>query len=271
LGAKTGIAIGSSGAVHISYGDIDKVTGAISLKYATNASGAWEISVIQGQAGYANSIAVDLADRVHIAYTGSQFSSSGGVWYATNASGTWTATHFYFGANEAIRPVSLGVDAAGVVHIAFATGSGICAIAYTNNAAGTWPISYINDSAQCGVSLALDSAGRPHVAYMDWGDLMYATNVSGAWVSSVIDHMDWVGGADVSIAVGPGDKLHVSYEDQNADLKYATNVSGAWVAQFLDAGGEFGKDMSIKVDPAGKAHISYDYPSNHTLKYVTSR
>ncbi len=55
-------------------------------------------------------------------------------------------------------------------------------------------------------------------------DLKYATNASGAWVTSTIDSAGDVG---TSIAIDSSNNVHISYydyyDDTNADLKYATN------------------------------------------------
>jgi hypothetical protein len=275
----TAIAIDSGGSIHISYDGYNNTTGLHVLKYATNASGTWAITVMDTEwnAGYANSIAVDSSNHVHIAYSGGDpyDYSNTRVNYATNASGTWTS-NYIGGFKTTVNQVSIALDAAGTVHIASATGSGICAIAYSNNAGGVWSGNLVNASANCSASLALDSVGQPHIGYTTTFDLMHATNASGAWVSFVADHLDYYWNTDVSIAVGPGDSVHLSYQHPNEYLKYATNASGAWSTQFLDIGG-VGLGNSLKVDSNGKAHIIYYDMTNAgltgigSLKYATTR
>ncbi len=267
-GSATSIAVDAVGAVHISYDDYDNSTGNHVLKYATNASGAWVISAIDSGTGGVNSIAVDPAGHVHIAYA--VLLPNPHVNYATNATGSWVK-EFVSGFGNNIRQVSIALDSVGTAHIGYAVGDGICAIRYANNSGGVWSDFVVNSSgANCGASLALDSSGRPYIGYMDAADLTYATNASGMWVSSVVDHLDWIGGNDVSMAVGPGNSLHISYQDSNADLKYVTTATGAWVTRYLDAVGSVGSGNSMKIDSSGTAHISYDDITNHVLKYTTT-
>ena len=85
VGVGTSLAIDASGHVHIAYTDATNHA----LKYATNASGLWEAITVDDVhnvawwtgvgSGYP-SIAVDSANRVHIAY----LAGNGGSWYATN-------------------------------------------------------------------------------------------------------------------------------------------------------------------------------------------
>ena len=63
-----------------------------------------------------------------------------------------------------------------------------------------------------------------HISYYDStnGNLKYATNASGAWVTT---NVDLVGDAGIftSIAIDGTGKVHISYyEGDNGTLKYAT-------------------------------------------------
>ena len=127
-------------------------------------------------------------------------------------------------------------------------------------------------------SIALDSSGKAHISYFDDtnDDLKYATNASGAWVTTTVDSSGEVG-EYTSIALDSSGKVHISYYGgYGGGLKYATNASGSWVATTVDSGTYYvGKYTSIALDSSGKAHISYydatSYaPPKQDLKYATN-
>ncbi|MGD8926035.1 MAG: hypothetical protein PVG20_04260, partial [Thioalkalispiraceae bacterium] len=120
-----------------------------------------------------------------------------------------------------------------------------------------------------GISLDLDSNNIPHIVYMKVNELMYATNSSGSWVSSVVDTLSWIGGRYLSIDLDSTDAIHISYQDNNADLKYATGIPGSWQKLYLDATGNLAMESAIKVDAAGNVNILYTDETNDILKLAT--
>jgi len=121
-------------------------------------------------------------------------------------------------------------------------------------------------------SIALDSLNHVHMSYYDATnhDLKYATNASGAWVTTTIDIGGDVG-MDSSIAVDSNDRVHIAYYDvTNRDLKYATNESGSWVSYTIDVTGDVGQYASIAVGSDNKVHIAYYDVTHGDLKYATS-
>jgi hypothetical protein len=127
-------------------------------------------------------------------------------------------------------------------------------------------------------TIALDSDGHVHLAYYDWtnGDLRYASNASGGWVTQTLDSTGDVG-RDTAIAVDAAGHVHVSYIDVTYHaLKYATNDKGAWTTYVIDdysyVGDPYsdgGGYTSIAVDSAGAVHISYR--GDARLRYATNR
>lgn len=258
----TSIAMATTGAVHVSYKDSS--SGA--LNHATNASGSWVISTIDA-IGFGSAITVDSANRIHVSYR----ATGDFLAYAVNATGSWTR-EFVAGFGGSAIHTALAIDTAGAAHIAYAVGSGICAVRYATNASGTWVDTVLTaNSQQCRAAMVLDASGRAHVVYMQRFDLMYATNASGAWVTMSVDRLDWIGFPDVSIAMDPSGALHVSYQDHNADLKYATDRSGSWLTSYVDARGSVGSGNAVRVDGNGAVHITYFDASNAKLKHATDR
>ena len=270
VGKYTTIAIDSNNNVHISYSDDANED----LKYATDVSGAWVTSTIDsvGDVGEYTSIAMDSNNKVHISYYDS---SNEDLKYATDASGAWVTSTISSG-NVVGLYTSIAIDSNDKVHISCLRSHGVSDeygdLNYATNAAGFWRTILIH-SGYVGkyTSIAIDSNNKVHISYYDAtnDDLKYATDVSGAWVNSIIDSVGNVGG-DTSIAIDSNDKVHISYYDAtNEDLKYATDVSGAWVNSTIDSVGDVGEYTSIAIDSNNKVHISYYDSTNKDLKYAT--
>lgn len=121
-------------------------------------------------------------------------------------------------------------------------------------------------------SLALDAHGFAHVSYLLDGKLRRATNVSGAWVSTVVDTpgTGYGGTYSSAIAVDKGGGVHIAY-DGTEKLKYATNATGAWVVTTIyDPGYDVGDDVSLALDSDGRAHISFLDRWQGELLYATN-
>lgn len=121
--------------------------------------------------------------------------------------------------------------------------------------------------------IAVDSNGKIHVSYYDVtnGDLRYAYNTSGTWVTEAVDTGGDVG-QYTSIALDSSNKAYISYYDvTNTALKYATNTSGSWVATTVDnTGTDKGQFTSLALDSGGKAHIAYYDVTGGDLEYATN-
>ena len=84
------MAVGTSGAVYISYYDVTNTA----LMYATNVSGAWGTTTVDNTSsagtGQYTSIAVGTSGAAYISY----YNGSGtALMYATNVSGSWGDDH----------------------------------------------------------------------------------------------------------------------------------------------------------------------------------
>jgi len=271
VGEFTSLGVDSNDKIHISYygrqlaGD---------LKYATNASGSWIITVIDDSpfgydVGRDTSLAVDSNNKIHISYLDD---TNVDLKYATNASGSWIIETI-----DSVGTVgrwgSIAVDSNNKVHISYFDSTKLD-LKYATNASGSWVISTLDSAGDVGErsSIAVDSNNKVHISYYDFtnGTLKYATNVSGSWVISTLDSAGDVGWQS-DVVVDSGNKIHISYRDStNADLKYATNATGSWVISTIDSAGDVGDEPSIAIDTSNKVHISYEDNTNTRLKYATN-
>ncbi|HLL06218.1 MAG TPA: FG-GAP-like repeat-containing protein [Myxococcaceae bacterium] len=130
-GRGSAIALDASNRVHIAY-----TYGETSIRYATNASGAWVVTVaanatvynpdpsrysdIYLDGGAAPSIAIDQQGSAHVAWVALPRGYGYFLNYATNASGTW-ANKPYVSQSPGRDYTALFVDASGTVRVGYTT------------------------------------------------------------------------------------------------------------------------------------------------------
>ncbi|MFH0865288.1 MAG: T9SS type A sorting domain-containing protein [Bacteroidota bacterium] len=139
----------------------------------------------------------------------------------------------------------------------------------------------------CNVAIGKDNV--IHFSHYDYlnKDLLYTTNASGQWETSIIDSTGQTGEYN-SIAIDSNNHAHISYfeyirNDSIAggtvpygNLKYATNASGQWATSTIDTAS--GLLTRICVDKQNFIHIVHSElgigdPVNHLLniKYTTNK
>src|SRR4030042_266363 len=133
-----------------------------------------------------------------------------------------------------------------------------------------WKYETVDNSVGAGwaTSIAIGPNNKVYIGYYGNGDLKYATNASGTWVTKTIDSE---GGWYTSLSIDSNNKVHISYCDWDwatQRLKYATNASGNWVTKTIDNEGGF--YTSLFIDSNNKVHISYCDWVNQGLKYATN-
>ena len=273
-GYDNSIALDANGHPHV------LTRGSGQLLYMTDITGIWTQELL-GSCNGSTSIDVDSTGAVYIAFKGS-YEGQAGVVYMTNASGTWTAE--LVEANGYADYVTLKLDAANHAHIAYYDDADDD-VSYATNATGTWVITDVDTVGDVGgyASMDLDSSGKAHISYYhdqstlesDDGELKYATNSSGSWVTSVVDTTTHTG-RFTSIACDSAGHAHISYyERATGSLHYATNASGSWATEEVSSDGSIGGYTSIAVDNADAAHIAcYRYSfgtySHQDLRYYTN-
>jgi len=225
------IALDPTGNVYIGYCSYrnEERSANMSLKYATNAGGAWMIQTINASEFPIDpvSMCIDASGDMHIAYESlesASFSSRHSVMYATIVRGSIVTTLVDSDA-LLLSTRALAVDSQGGVHIAY-VGATDHHLRYAMNSGGTWSKSVVDDMSEdsSSYSIAVDSNNSVHIAFYDdvSGYLKYATNKGGPWSESVVAQSL---GFCCSITVDSKDKVHITYQDDaTKHLCHATNA-----------------------------------------------
>ncbi len=284
----------SNSGLHISYYDSTNhaLKYATKSDYLTNVTGTWNISTVDNSAnvGMASSIAVDGNGKVYISYYDV---TNGKIKLADTATGGWTINEIAtVGANYINASTSIVLPptfnyTSGYAYISFydiTNGDLKCAtVQFLNGFAQPASIAVVDSTGDVGRynSMTMDKNGKLHISYFDAtnGDLKYATNGTGSWLTYTIDSAGVVG-LYTSIKTDSNGNVHISYLDTGASagdkrLKYITNASGSWAPITIDNSfsGETvhdGEYTSIALDDNNKPHISYYDWDYGALRHATN-
>ena len=278
----TSIAVDSLDNVHISYGayDPDEWTGfGRNLKHATNASGSWVTTILDGDwcfEGISSSIALDSFDKVHISYFGLLFSM--GAKYATNASGSWVTVTFDSSGGWWVGSTSITVDSDDRVHISYYDSLNLD-LKYAINASGPWVKMRACDRPEgCGghSSIVVNSAGSVRMSHQGEDGTLLLTS-SSPCVDNDADGYGTPASPECTYPnrdcddgdpnVNPGAVEVVgNWKDDNCDGRVdeqcfiATAAFGAQMGAKLDVLRLF-RDRHLTGNPLGRAFVSsyYEY------------
>ena len=200
-----------------------------------------------------------ISDHV-IAPDGPASADGAGIYYATDATGSWVVRRLTTHPQDA--QATIDVEADGTAHIAFLRRDGSATgVYYVTNDGGSWTIRRLSDMPEdSGYALGVDGAGVVHVAVARFalGLYYYRRAANGTWAAPV--RVFDGGAAEPDLAIEANDKVHIGFGLGEegfgaAGVRYATNRTGAWVTSFV-AGGE-AHTPSIAVDGAGHAFLAY--------------
>ena len=264
----------------------------IDLGYARREGSSWVIDYVTKHDGsYSVELALDSADRPHIAYgtndrrleyasfdEGSwsfdvfdnrqaavaylaidgddtphiSYFYDGRVNYATHSGSTWT--HQGVGSGD---PGPIVLDSAGSPHISYRRTSPHDGIRYATYDGLSWSGETAVAEDGLYVAFALSSDNTPHIAYTlrfasDPDLLRYATYDGSSWsVQTVGSCYGWTHPSIVTDSVG---NPHIAYEDENRELIYTTYDGSSWLSQTVDSSGRL---PSLVLDTDDRPHMSY--------------
>ncbi len=265
LSSRAKMVLGALGAAHVVYAD-GSMTG---VRYATNASGSWEItrfSAAESLEGWYVSAAMDSAGAVHIAEYGYSYDS---LYYLTNASGAWGRKLLAGGRHStSSKPV---FDEAGHAHILlFLHYSDL--VLHGSDESGIWRLEGIGASASGGYghSIAVGPDAVLHAALPSADDtsIYYAARsaTDGSWALETLDTGEF--GSSAAAGVDSAGRPRVVYhrEAPNDHVVYAAWNDGVWEYETIDPGGAVG---GLVFDDEDRPTVLY-CPSNYPAVYQDS-
>jgi hypothetical protein len=280
-GDGTGIAIDAAGKVHIVAHDR---TGDV-LRYATNASGAWAATTLDGPGvGVLPQIVCDrTTGDLHVVYRETApdptafVPNTYVVRYLRKSPGQpWTRPSRPLSTDPAVR-FSLGVNPSNIPHVLVVNVLREPRVYYGLTTGGTAPgggvpmiwapypsiplpvaTSQIDD-----VALSISDLGRIHVVFHEPStrSIHHALQSGPTWTLEEIDRSPGLDlGTSCAVAAQPGSsRVHVAYTDAtNRDLRYARrDPGGPWVRRVIDAQGDVGFNPAIAANASGVIFIAY--------------
>jgi subtilisin family serine protease len=220
------------------------------------------------------STAIDGANARHVAFirtaawdqdmvkadSGSAVVPGDGLYYATDATGSWVVRRVLPDVNGG--PPAVAVEGNGTAHIVAGIQDGSASgLYYVTNDGGTWTsLRLTTNVSDSSADVAVDAAGGVHVVYSRLGlGVWYRyRSPAGTWSAAqrAFDGVTY----RAAIALDGGGKAHVAIGVMDGfntidGVMYATNKSGAWATKSVE-GAQAGFP-SIAVDPTGKVGIAY--------------
>ncbi len=259
-GYSASLTVDAAGKAHIAYLQTSRAP--FGIHYATNAAGSFVSTLARpfSDAGALDS-ATDSFGRHHVAFAGHYGELSAGLYYGTDASGSWVV-----GRVSASWPtnVALAVDRQGRAHIAFtedqdANRMGLPdsrrRVGYATNSSGTWAVTRASpgpDFASQGVAITLDGADSPVIVHANAFEsrLLRIRRVGGVWTTDTM----YTGASirEPSILLDPAGALHVAISARAASdppfgsrIVHVRGTTGAWTSTSVTNGATLRLDSSI--------------------------
>ena len=132
-----------------------------------------------------------------------------------------------------------------------------------SHSAENWTDIEIYNSSQSSIlkpSIVTDSNHFSHAVFIDSQVLYHTTNLSGQWVTTVVDNDVYY---NPSVAIDQDDVLHIAYHKNSSScgcLGYATNAGGSWDSQIIDPWSSMSFDArwtDVEIDSSGNVIIVY--------------
>ena len=193
------------------------------------------------------SLAHNAANKLGVAWT-SNYSFSPGLYFATDASGTWVKTKVTSSTWD--DGAALKFDGAGKAHILFSRYTPDApGIYYATNATGTWVVTRVATGLADAVELVLDASGKAHATFRLEG-IYYLTNSTGSWSATPLElPSDTFFGAP-TIALDDAGVPHVAFSRYRTSLLVPTR---GYLAHFFLDNGNWNSQGGVPVDDTARS------------------
>ena len=206
------------------YVGFSRRSGTTGVYLTQNTTGSWSTPTLVAADlnPRSTTLAVNASGKAGIAWV-SNYSFAPGLYFATNASGSWVKTRIL--AATWAWSAALRFDASGFAHIVFTRiddenfGS-----YYATNKTGSWVIQSTGGPGGDGVQFVFDPAGKVHLAYttLEFTQIKrtyYMTNKSGSWDAAILAPNDGhTNTGPIAIARDPvGGEIHIFQSQERTE------------------------------------------------------
>ncbi len=203
-----------------------------------------------GTPGLNAPIAIDKENKVHIVFLENQLLKHG-----VFISGEWQ-TEIVRSVPGTYSYISLAIDGAENIHVS-AYDQANDLLLYAKKVGTEWTIENLIEDQNKGLNshLAVSPEGSVFICYTGKIEkkLYLITNISGTWVSEILDDQEQTG-LDADIVADSSSNIHLAYKTAQG-LCYLNNLNGSWNGQIIESGDL--RSPSLKIDKSDHMHISY--------------
>ena len=269
------LAIDSTGAIHIVYGDTNSEVLRHARKNST-ASNFYTQNIFTGTGPFPtyHSLVIDSNDIPHVSmlgWSGANFVQM----YATVVNGTWIEsdiTNLSGGGGYSY----IALDSNNSPHIIFKDYSTSPAkIKHATNlgsvSSQNWQITTVNNTSSNNFKIVIDNLDNIHICYStgfsEFNNMKYATITNGNWTNEIVDEYGSVGWS-VDCAMNQLGQIEIVYEDKSEnEIKRAKKVGNNWEIIGI-TNVEWASSTSIDIDSNGNVAVAYADDKNlHVVTY----
>ncbi len=259
------MALSSSGKVYVSYMNNSSSQ---TLRYATNANGAWVENIVDsGNVGSVSSIALGNNGTMFIAY---RADSSSNLFVAEYANDTRVGINARDTDHITNSNMTLLLDSNNKVYVVYTTSQGLKMV---TNKQGTWLTSIVDARVVSGLSVLMDSHNDIQADYYIIGtnELVYRTYDGSAWSSKdTVQSGVAVAGTSLMLDSNGEPRIAISAIGQtNNSLRVMEKVGGVWMSSDADTS-SIGASVSAAVDKYDRYHVVYYGTATQDLLYAVS-
>ena len=197
------------------------------LHYATNGSGAWQISTpaVPRRVGGRSALALADGGTAHLLYHEEE---SGSLSWSTGQTGAWAAEQIATVPAHQLQ-LDIAVDSHRRPHIAYTGAAGELRVSLHEE--GQWHEQIVGPAGE-ELALRIGRDDEPRLISVEGGRILYRWRQGETW------HSEYVGGSNTAVrrarfALDSGDQPHVAYTGGAGSIYAVRQADGRWTAESL--------------------------------------